>query len=423
VSTTGSELHALIAELFPICRSISGEGLRESLRIVGRYVPLELHEVATGTEVLDWTVPKEWNIRDAYVADATGRRLIDFQASNLHVVNYSVPFRGRLTLEQLRPHLHSLPDQPGLVPYRTTYFEQTWGFCLAHEQLVALEEGDYEVCVDSTLEPGSITYGEAVLRGATENEVVVAIHACHPSLANDNLSGVAVGAFLARELAGRRRKLTYRFVFHPGTIGAIAWLAENQSKLDRVRHGLVLTCLGDAGSITYKRSRRGDVSVDRAAAHVLGRGGDAFTIEDFAPWGYAERQFCSPGFDLPVGCLMRTPHGRFPEYHTSADNLSFVTAEALEDSLQKALSILEMLDADARYANTKPFGEPQLSKAGIDRAIAGHADPASFQLAVLWVLNQSDGRTTLLEVAERSGMPFALLREAADVLLAHGLLA
>jgi len=413
-------MHALIRELYPICRSITGEGFRASLRRLAEVVPIELQEVATGTKVFDWTVPKEWNIRDAWIADATGRRVVDFRASNLHVVNYSVPVRARMTLSELRPRLHTLPEQPDLVPYRTTYYAEDWGFCLTHRQLQALPEGEYDVCIDATLAPGHLTYGESVLRGESDEEVLISVHSCHPSLANDNLSGMAVAVFLARHLAAGPRRHTVRFLFIPGTIGSITWLALHEAEVGRIRHGLVLSCLGDPGQSTYKRSRRGNALVDRAAAHVLGHAGP-HALLDFVPYGYDERQYCSPGFDLPVGCLTRTPNGRFPEYHTSADNLDFVRPEALADSLEKCRRIMEILDGDRTYLNLNPRCEPQLGRRGLYRATGGR-DLPGFEMALLWVLNLSDGRHTLLDIAERSGVAFRVIREAARALEGVGLL-
>ena len=417
----GLRLHALVSELYPVCRSITGEGVRATLRRLQREIPLEIHEVPSGTRVLDWTVPKEWNIRDAYVKNAAGERVIDFRRSNLHVVSYSVPVRRRMSLAELRPHLHTLPDHPDWIPYRTSYFAEQWGFCLAQRQLDALPEGEYEVCIDSTLADGHLTYGECVLPGVRSTEVLVSCHVCHPSLANDNLSGVAVATFLAREMAARSHRHTYRFLFIPGTIGAITWLALNESAAGRVAHGLVLTCLGDPGRPTYKRSRRGDTPVDRAAQHVLSAASGEAAIRDFVPYGYDERQYCSPGFDLPVGCLMRTPHGEYAEYHTSADDLDLVRPESLADSYETCLRIFEVLEGDGRYLNLSPKGEPQLGRRGLYGATGGGTLPGH-EFALLWVLNYSDGHHSLLDIAERSGMPFAVVREAADTLVAHDLL-
>jgi aminopeptidase-like protein len=413
-------MHALIAELYPICRSITGDGLRTTLRRLQQLVPLELHEVPSGTQVFDWTVPKEWNIRDAWVANARGERVIDFRRHNLHVMNYSVPVRRRMTLAELRPHLHTLPEHPDWIPYRTSYYAEAWGFCLTHRAMEALPEGEYEVCIDATLEPGHLTYGELFLPGTTTDEILFSCHSCHPSLANDNLSGIAVAVWLARHFADQPRRHGMRFLFIPGTIGSITWLARNEATVQRVKHGLVLSCLGDPGRSTYKRSRRGDALVDRAAAHVLRQGGD-HELLDFVPYGYDERQYCSPGFDLPVGCLTRTPNGRFPEYHTSADDLDFVRPEALEDSLAKVRAVVEILEHDAAYLNLSPKCEPQLGRRGLYQNTGG-TSPAGFEMALLWVLNYSDNRHTLLDIAERAGMPFATVRHAADDLRGAGLL-
>jgi aminopeptidase-like protein len=416
----GAAMHALVAELYPICRSITGDGFRQTLRRLQQIVPLELHEVPTGTPVFDWTVPREWNIRDAWVADVHGTRVIDFRRHNLHVVNYSVPIRRRMPLAELRGHLHTLPDQPDLIPYRTTYYAENWGFCLAHRALEALPDGEYDVCIDATLEPGHLTYGELFLPGTRTDEILFSCHSCHPSLANDNLAGMAVGVWLARQLAGVRREHGMRFLFIPGTIGSITWLARNEEGVRRVRHGLVLSCLGDPGRSTYKRSRRGDALVDRASAHVLRHAGDHELLE-FVPYGYDERQYCSPGFDLAVGCLTRTPNGRYPEYHTSADDVAFVLPEALEDSLRKALAIVEILEHDAAFVNQNPRCEPQLGRRGLYGSTGGSALPG-FEMALLWVLNLSDGRHTLLDIAERSGVTFPAIRQAAEALRHAGLL-
>ena len=418
---SGAGMHALISELFPICRSITGDGFRESLQRLAQVVPISLTNVPTGTSVFDWTVPNEWNIRDAWIADSSGRRVVDFGNSNLHVVSYSIPMRARMSLAELKPRLHTLPERPDAIPYRTSYYAEDWGFCLSHRALEALPDGEYEVCIDSTLAPGNLTYGECILPGATTDEILISVHSCHPSLANDNLSGMAVGAFLARHLAMQQRKHTFRFLFIPGTIGSITWLAQHEADARRIRHGLVLSCLGDRGHSTYKRSRRGTAPVDRAAAHVLGLAG-AHTLLDFVPYGYDERQYCSPGFDLPVGCLMRTPNGRYPEYHTSADDLDFVTSESLEDSLNKVFAIIEILEHDRAYINLSPKCEPQLGRRGLYRNTGG-TSPKDFEMGLLWVLNLSDGRHSLLDIAERAKMPFATVRRAADALHDVSLLA
>jgi len=421
-SGVGAEMFGVVAELYPICRSITGDGVRQTLRYLSRDLPLDIHEVPSGTRVLDWTVPNEWNIRDAYIKDSRGRRVVDFQLSNLHVVSYSVPVHARMTLAQLRPHLFTLPDRPDWIPYRTSYYDEAWGFCLSETQLLGLGDGDYEVRIDSSLAPGHLTYGEVLLAGKRADEVLISTHICHPSLANDNLSGIAVSAFLARALQGRERTFSYRFLFIPGTIGSVTWLALNEDRLHLIRHGLVVAGVGDPGPVTYKRSRRGDAVIDRAAGIVLRHCGLRSQVVDFSPYGYDERQYGSPGFNLPVGVLSRTPHGQYPEYHTSADNLEFVTPAALADSLRVCLAMVEILEDDRTYVNTSPKGEPQLGRRGLYRAMGGVPDPGTMQMAILWVLNLSDGSHSLLDIAERSGLPFGTVSEAARLLAGRSLL-
>ena len=381
----GREIYDLIVELFPICRSITGDGVRETLRILSKHIPLEVHEVPTGTQVFDWTVPKEWNIRDAYVKNSRGEKVIDFQKSNLHILNYSVPVHKIMTLDELKEHLFTLPDHLDWIPYKTSYYREKWGFCLSHKEFLALQEGEYEVVIDSTLEAGSLTYGEYVIPGSSRDEILISTHVCHPSLANDNLSGVCTATFLAKHLTGLNLKFTYRFLFIPGTIGAITWLALNRDAVGNIKHGLVLTGLGDAGKITYKKSRRGDAEIDRAATHVLRHSGENHEIRGFSPYGYDERQYCSPGFNLPVGRLSRTPYGQYPEYHTSADNLGFVKEEALADTFRVLLKLINVLEKNEAYVNLNPMCEPQLGKRGLYQSIGEN------ELAMLWVLNLSDG--------------------------------
>jgi aminopeptidase-like protein len=416
--SVGQSMHAFMRELFPLCRSITGDGVRETLTAVGRRIPLELHEVPSGTPVLDWTVPDEWNIEDAYIAK-DGRRVVDFGESNLHVVNYSEPVRAVMPLDELRPHLHTLPEHPEWIPYRTSYYSRTWGFCLAQRQLDELEDGEYEVVIDSTLEPGALTYGECFLPGEREEEVLLTTHVCHPSLANDNLSGLTVLTEIGMRLEEQPRSLSYRLLFIPGTIGSITWLARNDDVLAPVVAGFTIACVGNRAPLTYKRSQRGDALVDRAASYVLRQKGG--NVVDFVPWGWDERQFNSPGFDHPVGSLSRSREGEFEEYHSSADDLELVRPEQLKNALQTALEILEVLDADRRYLNLAPKGEPQLGKRGLYPKVGGPAAEEE-QLAMLWVLNQSDGERSLLDIAERSGVSFSDLRAAVMRLQAAGLI-
>lgn len=418
----GHELHALIGELYPICRSITGDGLRETLRRLQRLVPLTMHEVPTGTRVFDWTVPREWNIRDAYVKNSRGERVIDFQKSNLHVMNYSVPIHKKMSLDELKPHLFTLPDHPDWIPYRTSYYKENWGFCLSHQQFQELPEDEYEVSIDTSLKDGHLTYGELVLPGRTTDEILVSCHLCHPSLANDNLSGVAVACSLASRLSRLPRRFSYRFLFIPGTIGAITWLCINESRVSQIKHGLVLAGVGDAGPLSYKRSRRGDTEIDRAAVHVLRQFGPNAKVLDFSPYGYDERQYCSVGFNLAVGRLSRTPHGTFPEYHTSADNMSFVHPHSLSESSSACLSIFSVLERNRAYLNTNPKCEPQLGERGLYRTIGGSTGGGANELAMLWVLSLSDGRYSLLDIAERAQVSFDSIHRAALALQEHGLL-
>ncbi|NJR64302.1 MAG: DUF4910 domain-containing protein [Leptolyngbyaceae cyanobacterium CRU_2_3] len=418
----GSEMHHLISSLYPICRSITGDGVRKTLHILQQLIPLQIYEVPTGTPVFDWTVPKEWNVRDAYVKNCLGEKIIDFQASNLHLLNYSTPIHQTMPLSELKAHLFTLPEHPEWVPYRTSYYKENWGFCLSHNTLQSLEDGEYEVYIDSSLEDGHLTYGEYYLAGETDDEVLFSCHICHPSLCNDNLSGIALATFLANHLSSLTRRYSYRFLFIPGTIGSITWLCLNANQTHRIKHGLVVSGVGDAGKMTYKKSRKGDAEIDRIVAHVLKYSSHPYALEDFSPYGYDERQYCSPGFNLPVGRLTRTPFGQYPEYHTSADNLDFVKPAYLADSWMTYLAIIEILEQNRRYANTNPQCEPQLGKRGLYEAFGGKQDKKDSEMAMLWVLNLSDRNHTLLNIAERAGMKFQVIRNAAVALLNAGLL-
>jgi aminopeptidase-like protein len=420
---TGNRMHSLAAELYPVCRSITGDGVRATLRRLALEIPLEIHEVPSGTEVFDWTVPEEWNIRSGWIKDPQGNTIVDFADHNLHVLGYSAPVHEKVSLSDLRPHLFSLPDQPDLIPYRTSYYRKNWGFCLPHRLIESLADGEFEVFIDSDLKSGSLSYGELVIPGSTSEEVLISTHVCHPSLANDNLAGNAVAVELAKHLMGIERRLTYRFLFVPGTIGSITWLAHNEDKTPNIKHGLVITCAGDAGRITYKETRAGDAPIDRAMRHVLKTSGDDHRIAPFHPYGYDERQYSSPGFALAVGGLMRSQHGTFPEYHTSADNLDFIKPDKMADTLDKAIQAIEVLEHNARYLNLKPKCEPRLGKYGLYGGGGGQRTGDFDELALLWVLNQSDGTKDLLAIAERANMPFRKILTAARALEAAGLLA
>jgi len=414
-------MYELIEELYPICRSITGNGVRETLDRIGQRVPLQIHEVPTGTQVFDWTVPREWNVEEAFIEDADGNRLIDFANHNLHVVNYSVPVDKVCTWDELRPHLHTLPDKPDWIPYRTSYYKENWGFCLAHRDLDRFGPGPFRVCIRSSLTNGSLTYGETVIPGATDREVLFFNHVCHPSLCNDNLSGNAVLAELASRLRERQPRFTYRFVWAPGTIGSISWLSRNQAIVPKIHAGLVAVLLGDAGPFHYKRTRTGATEIDRVVEFVLKEQGVAAKLLDFSPYGYDERQFNSPGIAAPVGRLTRTPNGEYEEYHSSADNLDFVRPEHLEESLQVLERVVTVLEGNARYRNTAPNCEPQLGKRGLYGSTGG-TQPKQREHAMLWILSFSDTRHSLLDISAKSDIDFDIVRAAADDLLAAGLL-
>jgi aminopeptidase-like protein len=418
----GLQLHNFISELYPICRSITGDGVRQTLQIIKQIIPIHIREIPTGTQVFDWTIPQEWNIQDAFIKDSKGTRVVDFKKSNLHVVHYSTPVNNTMSLPELKEHLFTLPDKPDWIPYRTSYYRKDWGFCLAHHQMNELQDDLYEVSIESSLEDGHLTYGELFLPGEISDEVLVSAHICHPSLCNDNLSGVSISTYLAQILSSMKLRYSYRFLFMPATIGPITWLSLNELSVPNIKHGIVLACAGDPGKTTYKKSRQGNAEVDKAVAMVLRDSGKEYKIEDFFPYGYDERQYCSPGFNLPVGCLMRTPNGRFPEYHTSADNLDFVKPDSLADSFSKILSTLYILEHNRQYVNQNPKCEPQLGRRGIYRAFSDQKGDGRQELALLWVLNLSDGCHTLLDIAEKSQLTFEMIHTAANILIKHELL-
>lgn len=418
----GREIYDLIVKLYPIHRSITGNGVRESLAIIGEHIPLEIHEAPSGTVVYDWIVPKEWNIKDAYVKDESGNKIIDIEDSNLHVMNYSVAVNKKVNLDELKKHLFTLPDYPEWIRYVTSYYKEEWGFSLPHNQYESLKEGAYEVFIDSTLEDGFLTYGEVYLKGKSEEEALFTCYICHPSLCNDNLSGTALVTFLVKLLKERDLKYSYRFLFGPETIGAITWLALNEEKTLNIKHGLVVTCVGDSGTMTYKRTKSGSAEIDRIVEKALIDSGDPFEINDFFPLGGDERQFCSPGFNLSVGSLMRTPYGRYPEYHTSADGLTFIDAKYLADSLEKYLKVIYILENNNTYLNLNPKCEPQLGRRGIYPTIGSKKGYSAVEVAYRWVLNYSDGKNSLLDIALRSGLNFVDIKTAADTLLEKELL-
>lgn len=421
---TPKEMDQLLRRLFPICRSITGDGVRETLRILKEHIPLVIREVPSGTKALDWTVPREWNIRDAYIKDPSGKKIIDFRKNNLHVLNYSAPVRAKMPLTELRKHIYTLPRQPDLIPYKTSYYKRNWGFCMTERQRKGLTNGTYEAVIDSSLKKGSLTYGELVIKGTTKEEILFSTYVCHPSMANDNLSGPVLLAMLAKRLLRRKpMRYTYRFIFIPETIGSIVWLSRNRSTLNRVVGGLVATCVGDRGPLTYKRSRRGDTLIDRAVEETLSGSKIPYRTIDFDPAaGSDERQLCSPGFNLPIGSLMRTPYGRYPQYHTSADDLSVVRGTYLRETLDRYTDIVAELEGDEYYESLSPYGEPQLGRRGLYSAIGPAKNEGVRESAMLTVLNYSDGKHTLASIARRSKLPLAEVRRVADILVKHQLI-
>jgi aminopeptidase-like protein len=422
----GARMHALAAELFPIPRSLAGPGFRATLDVRERTCgPLERHRFATGERVFDWEIPRVWTIREAWIKGPDGRTVVSLEDSNLHVVSHSAPVHAHVSLDELDQHLHSLPDQPDAIPYRTSYYRESWGFCLGDRVRRSLAPGRYEVLIDADLEPGHLELGELSIEGSSGEEVLFSTYCCHPSMANNELSGPVLCAHLAALLRERRERPrhTYRFVFAPETIGAIAYLSRVGEHLrGSLAAGYVVTCVGDPGPFTYKRSRRGSSLADRAAEHVLAHSGAPYDILDFFPSGSDERQYCSPGFDLPVGSLMRSMYGTYPEYHTSLDDLSLVTPEALGASLAMYLRIVEALEANETLESTMPHCEPQLSSRGLYPTTGGGLATRQRVHDTNWLLNLCDGSADLLAVADRAGRPLWELRPLADSLRDHGLL-
>lgn len=405
----GREMMKLMARLFPICRSITGDGVRETLSILSGRIDLRVQEVPSGYQAFDWTVPREWNIRDAYIKNERGERVVDFRKSNLHVVNYSAPISGTMTLEELRPHLHTIPDLPDAIPYVISYYQERWGFCLSQNQLDPLPPGRYEVLIDSSLKDGHLTFADAVLPGTSPQEIMISTYVCHPSMANNELSGPVLTAFLCGLLSKVRHRYTYRFVFVPETIGSLVYLSKYGEHLRKNLHaGYVATCVGDAGPYTYKRSRRGDSAADKVAEHCLKHLGPGSTVKivDFFPSGSDERQYCSPGFNLPVGSITRSMYGTFPEYHTSLDNLDFVSAEGMAGTLKQYLRVIQAHEINMKYLNLSPFGEPQLGKRGLYPTIGGKTSdtPTSVE-RLMYLLGYSDGTKDLVDIANLARKP------------------
>lgn len=416
-------IYSLLKKLYPIFRSITGKGVRDSLKIIQTHIPINIEEIPTGTKVYDWVIPKEWIIRGAYISDLDGNKIIDIKESNLFVLNYSLPIHNRkISNQELREHLYSLPDYPNWVPYRTSYYHETWGFCIPHRLLNKLNAPFYEVHIDADHIDGSLSYGELFIQGEMEEEILLTTYICHPSLCNDNLSGIAVLTYLAKWLYNAPRKYSYRILFIPETIGAIAWLATNQEKINNIIFGLVLTCLGDKGPFTFKKTKPGNTLLDKIIQKVLDDSGVPYSIVDFFPYGSDERQFSSPGINIPVGSLMRTMYGKYPEYHTSADNLEFIDTNSLNESYEQYCNLITVLEGNEKYVNLYPYCEPQLGKRGLLYQIGGRAHRDLSIDSLLWILNMSDGENSLLDIACRSNIKFSIIKEGADILNENNLI-
>lgn len=412
--------------LWPITRSLTGDGNRESLKILSELIDLKITEVPSGTQCFDWNVPPEWNIKEAWIKDSKGNKIVDFSENNLHILGYSEPFQGKLSFGELKSHLYTLPDQPDLIPYLTSYYKRRWGFCLTHNQFLQLDQNEtYEVFINSSLDDnGSMTIGEAVIKGKSDKEIMFSTYICHPSLASNELSGPLVSAFIYSKLKEQKElKYTYRFIFVPETIGSIYSLSvKGEHWKKHLKAGFVITCIGDDGKFTYKRSRIGNSLPDRAVEMILNQTETEFNIVDFFPSGSDERQYCSPGFNLPVGSLMRSMYGKYPEYHTSADNKDYVSFEAMEKSVQKYLDVIELLEKNEKYINKMPYCEPQLGKRGLYPTLGSQKGTEDFVKAMMWILNLADGTNDLITISGKSKIPVKDLFPVVDKLIANGIL-
>lgn len=418
-------LSGLFDELFPICRSVTGPGFRKSLDVFCRFMPLRRERTPSGTRVFDWITPPEWRIRAARLTGPSGETIADFARSNLSVVNYSEPVDRRLSLEELLPHLHSVPEAPDAIPYVTSYYHRAWGFCLPHRTLENLPRGEYHAWIDSEFVEGAVEVAECTLPGESEAEVVLTSYLCHPSMANNELSGpLALLCLYGRLQRWRRRRLTYRFILNPETIGSLCYLRRHGARLiERTAAGLVLTCLGGPHPrLSYQLSRRGDSLFDRM---IQAQQGGAVEIREFDPAdGSDERQYCSPGFNLPFGQIARTVYGRYPEYHTSLDDKEFMTIEAVRASVEEIERLLADFEIAGRFRNLSPFGEPQLGRHGIYPPINSRGAPRQeFVKRAMTLLNYADGERATLDAARRCGCRLAELAPVIEKLEQAGLLA
>lgn len=403
-SEIGCAMYQWVADLFPICRSITGDGVRKTLRYLQEINPeINVCEVPSGTKAFDWVVPDEWNIYDAYVKDESGKKIIDFKENNLHVIGYSEAINKVMSLDELQPHLYSLPQQPDAVPYVTSYYQKRWGFCLTEKQRCLLRPGNYHVVIDSTLKPGSLTYGEVILPGRERKEVFFSTYICHPSMANNELSGPAVTNALVSYIKSLRgRRYTYRIIFVPETIGSIVYLSKNLRKMkENIVAGFVVTCVGDSRRYSYLPSRLGNTLADIVVEHVLKYHAPDYVKYSFLDRGSDERQYCSVNVDLPVCSLMRTKYGTYPEYHTSLDNLNLISSEGLRGAYQAFVKCITLLEENYCW-KASCICEPQLGKRGMWPTL-GRAEFGLNVKTIMDILAYVDGQFNLLQLAEKIG--------------------
>lgn len=419
------EIERYFDRLWPICRSITGNGLRQSFKILSELIPLKLTEVVTGTPVFDWVIPNEWNIKEAYIITPEGNKIADFSINNLHVVNYSTPINKEISYEELKNHIYTIPRLPDAIPYITSYYREKWGFCMSQNEFEKLPKtGMYKVVIDSELKPGSLTYGECILKGETEEEVLFSSYLCHPSMANNELSGPLTLSFLYTLIAAiPNRKYTYRFVIVPETIGTIAFLTNNKEALIKnVKAGYVITCCGTDKPFVYKKSRQENSISDLLAEHLLKHSKSEYEIIDFDPIGSDERQYCSPGFNLPVGSLMRSKYHEYQEYHTSLDNKKLISFEALVNTIQMYFNIVEALELNHCYKNTIMFCEPNMGKRNLYEDLSGALTMPEQLTTRMRLINYMDGNNSLLQFSEKYNLNILNLKHEVKQLLNKGVL-
>lgn len=426
---TTAAIDAYLNRLFPLCRSITGEPNRQTLRILQEIIPLTIHEVPTGTEVYDWVIPDEWTIKDAWIANAEGKRIVDFRANNLHLVSYSIPVNAQMDWLELAPHIHRHPDLPDAIPYRTSYYRRDWGFCVTQAQYeeLATTPGPLSVAIDSELQPGSLTYGEYLMPGRSKKEILLSCYICHPSMANDSLSGVLLAAFLARYIASLKdRHWSYRVVFVPETIGAIAYCARNESAMRRIDTGLVITTVGGPGAFGYKQSFDPSNAINRLVEEVFTETGKSFLTYPFDIHGSDERQYSSQGFRINVATICRDRYYEYPYYHSSLDDLAFVTGPQIAETLGLYICLIRKLEARKIYRNTMPYCEVMLSRHALYPATGGAQQPErcgrSELDVILWLLFLCDGREDVVSIAKRLELPVDRIVQTADKLVAQGAL-